>query len=551
MRTIGHSYKQHHVADTYDAIVIGSGIGGLTAAAMLAKYGGQRVLVLERHYTAGGFTHVFHRPGYEWDVGVHYIGGVNNPADQVRCAFDNVTEGRLRWNPMPDVYDRIFIADRSYDLPAGIERFRGQMKAYFPEEGAAIDKYLAAVLAATRAGMMYFAEKAVPAPLARLIGPAMRARFLRYASQTTADVLRQFTRNPELTSVLTGQWGDYGLPPSQSSFGMHAMIAQHYLEGASYPIGGASEIAAAIAPVIERAGGEIIVSAEVSQILLDTRGKAVGVRMADGRELKAKTIISDAGAHNTFARLLPSDLPSTAAVVRDIESLPPSMSHICLYVGLRRAAGEPEFDATNLWIYKTPNHDAAFQRCMEDPQAPLPVSFISFPSAKDPTFERRYHGHSTIEIVAPAPYAWFEKWADSRWKRRGTDYDELKRTLSARLLADLERHVPGARDRITYTELSTPLSTRHFANYPHGEIYGLSVTPERFRLRSIGARTPIRNLYLTGADALSPGVTGALFGGIVTASAVLGRNLRSKVIRPAPPKTYPRERITSTIPVVE
>ncbi len=551
MKQIGHSYKQHHVADSYDAIVIGSGLGGLTTAAMLAKFAGQRVLVLERHYTAGGFTHVFHRPGYEWDVGVHYVGQVNNPTDQVRCAFDHVTEGRLRWNPMPDVYDRVFIEDRSYDFPTGTERFRAQMKSYFPEEGAAIDKYIASVFSTTRAGMTFFAEKAVPGPIARLIGPAMRSRFLRYASQTTAEVLRQFTQNPELIAVLTAQWGDYGLPPSRSSFGIHALVAQHYLEGASYPVGGASEIASCIAPVIERAGGEIIVSAEVSQIVLGPHGEALGVRMADGRELRARTIISDAGAHNTFARLLPADLPSTATARRDVESLAPSMSHLCLYVGLRRAENEPEFDATNLWIHKAADHDAAFERCMNDPEAPLPVSFISFPSAKDPTFERRYPGHSTIEVVAPAPYAWFEKWANNRWKRRGADYDDLKRDLTARLLADLEQHVPATKGRVEYTELSTPLSTRHFANFQHGEIYGLSAVPERFRLRSIGARTPVRNLYLTGADAVSPGLAGALFGGIVTASAVLGRNLRAKVTKPAPPKTYPRERISSTIPVVE
>ncbi len=141
MRQVGYSYKQHAgIADSYDAIVIGSGIGGLTAAALLAKYGGQKVLVLERHYTAGGFTHVFRRPGYEWDAGVHYIGRVNEPDSPVRAAFDHVTEGRLGWNPMPDVYDRISIGDRHYDFPTGLDRFRARMIESFPEERRAIDR---------------------------------------------------------------------------------------------------------------------------------------------------------------------------------------------------------------------------------------------------------------------------------------------------------------------------------------------------------------------------------------------------------------------------
>ena len=537
MKQIGYSYKQHAVEGPFDTIVIGSGMGGLTAAALLAKHGAQRVLVLERHYTAGGFTHVFRRPDYEWDVGVHYIGRVNDPRSDVRAAFDHVTEGRLQWNPMPDVYDRIQIAGRNYDFPTGTERFRARMKEYFPEEGAAIDKYLAAVHAAVLSSGLYFAEKAIPGGLARLIGPLMRSQFLRHAGTTTSQVLNQITSNQELIAVLTGQWGDYALPPSQSSFAIHAMIAHHYFEGAGYPVGGASEIAAAIAPIIERAGGQILVSAEVSEILMDGKRGAIGVRMADGKEFRARTVVSDAGAWNTFARLLPGDLTARLGLLEEIKSISPSLSHLCLYAGVQRAEGEPDFDATNLWIYQGRDHDANLARFMDHPNAPFPVLFISFPSAKDPTFESRYPGRSTIEVVAPVPYRWFARWADTRWKRRGADYDEFKQEMSDRLLDELKYHVPASRGKVDYSEVSTPLSTRHFANYQTGEIYGLSAVPARFRIRALGARTPIRNLYLTGQDASVAGVTGALFGGMITASVLLKRNLMRIVTRPATSKT--------------
>src|SRR5580698_2658424 len=115
------SYHQADVEDTFDAIVIGSGMGGLTVASLLARHAVKRVLVLERHYTAGGFTHVFRRPGYEWDVGVHYIGQMR-PGASMRALFDEITEGRLLWNAMPEVYDRIRIADRSYDFVSGADR---------------------------------------------------------------------------------------------------------------------------------------------------------------------------------------------------------------------------------------------------------------------------------------------------------------------------------------------------------------------------------------------------------------------------------------------
>jgi hypothetical protein len=127
----------------------------------------------------------------------------------------------------------------------------------------------------------------------------------------------------------------------------------------------------------------------------------------------------------------------------------------------------------------------------------------------------------------------FGRWAETRWKRRGTEYDGLKQALTDRLRADLEKHVPETRGRVDYAEVSTPLSTRHFANYQQGEIYGLSAAPARFRMRSLGARTPVRNLYLTGSDACTSGVAGAMFGGVIAASAILKRNLVSKVGRRA------------------
>src|ERR1700733_12087914 len=143
-------YKQAPLNENWDAIVIGSGIGGLAPAVLLANRG-QRVLVLERHYEAGGFTHTFRRPGYDWDIGLHYIGQMQQDS-QIRRAFDHITAGQVQWQPMPDVYDRLVIQGQIFNLTAGLERFREDLKQIFPSETSAIDKYIAAVQSANRAG---------------------------------------------------------------------------------------------------------------------------------------------------------------------------------------------------------------------------------------------------------------------------------------------------------------------------------------------------------------------------------------------------------------
>ncbi len=530
MIRVGQSYRRHPPEESFDAIVIGSGVGGLATAALLAKEAGQRVLVFERHYMPGGFTHVFRRRGYEWDVGVHYIGGMGSSKSGSLRLFEHATDGSVEWAPMGEVYDRIAIGDRVYDYVAGRENFRARMKEYFPEDGAAIDGYLELLEKAKRWSGLYFAEKVVPGPVATLAGPLMRAPYLRYARRSTGAVLDGLTTNAELKAVLTGQFGDYGLPPGRSSFAMHALLTSHYLRGGFYPVGGSSVIAAAFAPVIEAAGGRVLFQAEVDEILVRD-GRAVGVRMADGTEIKAPLIVSDAGLRNTFHRLLPRATAERLGLTRPTAARSPSVSHLCLYVGFKATAGELGLPKSNLWIYPGADHDANFAGYLADAKAPLPVVYVSFPSAKDPSFESRHPGRATIELITLAPYERFERWVKTEWRKRGPEYEALKAELSGRMLAELDRFFPSLSGRIDYMEISTPLSTRHFAGYQSGEIYGLDHSPARFADRSLRPRTPVPGLFLTGQDVASCGVIGALAGGYLAASAILGRNLLASAMK--------------------
>ncbi|RYZ52667.1 MAG: FAD-dependent oxidoreductase, partial [Proteobacteria bacterium] len=247
--TIGTQLHRAAIEDDYDSIVIGSGMGGLTTAVCLAK-AGHKVLVLERHYTAGGFTHTYQRKGYEWDVGLHYIGEVHRKGSSMRRMFDFVSDAKLEWKEMDPVYDRIFVGSKPYDYVKGEAQFKAQMCEYFPEEKAAINTYVKLIKRVNWLASPFFLEKALPPLLARLFYRKLTTPYLQYANRTTGEVLKSLTQNERLITVLSGQWGDYGLPPAESSFAMHALVAKHYLDGANYPVGGSASIARSINDVL-------------------------------------------------------------------------------------------------------------------------------------------------------------------------------------------------------------------------------------------------------------------------------------------------------------
>ncbi|MFV8755247.1 phytoene desaturase family protein [Nannocystaceae bacterium ST9] len=526
MTKLARSYKQTEVDERWDAIVIGSGLGGLASAALLAE-AGKRVLVLERHYVIGGFTHTFKRKGWEWDVGVHYIGEVHRERSVLGQLFRHISDGALEWAGMGEVYDRIVFGDEEYPLRSGVDAFKAGLREKFPDaaDGRAIDEYVAAVFAASKSARGFYAEKAMSGVAGWVASPFMRRAHLAYTRKTTDEVLRGITSNTKLIGVLTGQYGDYGLPPKQSSFAMHASVAKHYFFGGNYPVGGSARFAETIAPKITAAGGLLLTNAGVDEIVVE-QGRAVGVRLEDGRVLRSDTIISNAGAINTYARLLPVGERERIGFRSALARIEPSSAHLGLYIGLDQSAAALNLPRANYWIYPDDyDHDRNVDRYLADESAPLPVAYISFPAAKDPDFERRHPGRSTIEIITIAPWQRFAKWEGKPWHKRGDDYEAYKAALSERMLEQLYRFEPQTRSAVVFHELSTPLSTKHFTAYQHGEIYGLNHDPGRFEGKFLRPRTPVPGLWLTGQDVVTCGIGAALFSGYLTVSAITGRNV--------------------------
>ena len=523
------SYKKKYRAlDKYDVLMIGSGMGCLAAASLLAKEN-KKVLVLERHYTPGGFTHVFKRRGYEWDVGIHYIGEVQRKHSAIKIIFDYITDSSLKWEDMGRVYDKIIIGKKRYDLVKGVSNFKKQILSYFPNEEIAINKYVDLVFASNRAMKKFYMSKVFSKILDFFIGTFYKKEYLNYSNKTTYEVLSEITNNKNLIKVLTGQYGDYGLPPKQSSFAMHASVVKHYFDGGSFPIGGSSEIVNTIDPIIEKHSGTIIVNAEVKNIVIN-KGRAIGVKMIDGKIFYADNIVSGVGIFNTYKHLMPSEIAKKYNFLSKLKMIKPSVSHGCLYIGLKGTPEELGLPKSNLWIYpEKGSHDDCVEEYLKDINAPFPLVYISFPSSKDPDWSNRYPGRSTIDIITLLPYEIFSDWQDTEWMNRGKDYDDLKEKISLRLLETLFNEFPNLRDKIDHFELSSPLTTQKFVNYQKGELYGIDHSPERFNQKFLKPKTEIKNLFLTGQDIVTAGVGGALFSGLLTAIAVSKKNLFKKI----------------------
>ena len=516
---IGYRYRPSRLAESYDTIVIGSGMGGLTTAALLSDLG-QKVCVLEQHYTAGGYTHSYERNGYEWDVGVHYIGDVGAPTTTKRM-FDYLSQGQLQWAPMDSEYDRFYIGDKVFNTRAGRTEFRDNLVRQFPGEATAIDRYMKLLAKTGKAMVAFGMARALTTFQYVLMWPYLRLKTPRLLFRNTYDVLSELTDNDELIAVLCGQWGDMGLPPKQSTFMVHAMIARHYLHGGFYPIGGAWKIADSIIPKIQASGGEVFTYATVDEITV-SGGKVSGVTMKDGHHIPCNRVVSAAGVDNTFRQLLPGPVAKQRGYEPGMKGVEPSFSHLGVDIGLKETAEQLGLPKTNYWIYPDQDFDGAVERFLDDDSADFPVVYISFPSAKDPDYANRHPGTSTIEIVAPAPFRWFSQWNDEVWGKRGEDYEAMKSKLGERLMEHLYEKLPQLRGKVDYYEVSTPVSTNWFGGYQHGELYGLSHTPERMQQRWLRTKTRIPGLWLTGQDVLTCGVTGAMMAGMLTTGSIVG-----------------------------
>ncbi|KAM9069674.1 all-trans-retinol 13,14-reductase isoform 1-T1 [Sarcophilus harrisii] len=559
-RVLKQAFSASRVPDRLDAVVIGSGIGGLGTAAILAR-AGKRVLVLEQHTKAGGSCHTFSHKGLEFDTvldllrpllatltGIHYVGQLNEGSIS-RFFVDQIFEGQLDWAPLDSPFDIVMLEGpngrREFPMYSGEKAYVQGLKEKFPNEEAAIDKYMKMVKEVAKGASHMVLLKIIPLPVVRLLDSlgllAFFSPFLKAATQSLEEVLSQLPASQDLKAVLSYICPTYGVPPKSASFSMHAILIHHYLHGAFYPRGGSSEIAFHLIPVIQRAGGAVLARARVESVLLDSAGRACGVTVKKGHELvtiHSPIVISSAGIFNTYQRLLPEPARHLPGIKAQLGMVRHGVSTLSIFICLQGSKSDLGLEANNCYVYSDTDTDHAMERYLslsrEEAAAHIPYFFITSASAKDPTWKDRFPDQSTLIIMLPARYEWFEEWKDEPQGKRGSDYEAVKESFVEASMSVLMKFYPQLEGKVNSISVGSPLSNEFFLAAPRGEPYGVNHDLSRLQPRvmaAMRAQSPVPNLYLTGQDVLICGFFGALFGAILCSSTILQRNVYQDLLR--------------------
>lgn len=504
----------------YDAIVIGSGAGGLAAGLCLAR-AGKRALVLEQHYLPGGWCHSFPLEGFLFSPGVHYIGQLQE-GGSVRQLYEKlgVADHLTFLELNPDGYDRVMVGDERFDIPTGRAKYEARLVERFPAERRGIAGFFEAV---DRVGQELESGMSVRSFKHLLQLPGRIPTIMRLGFRSLTSVFDKFgIQDPLLRTILGAQAGDHGMPPDRAAFVLHAAIMHHYFEGGWYPKGGGRSLPKAFIKELRAHGGEIRMQSTVERILVEgsKTKRVVGVRLDDGTEISAPRIISNADPEATFRKMV-GDEHLSRKLRRKLGKSVYSISALSLFLGVDMDIRSAGLDSGNVWYYGKPDLQNAYEvREKGLPKGAVDSLFLTATTLKDRS--KRSDGLHTLEAFTFVPWEPFRKWEASRYGERTADYEAKKAEITDHMYAGIEKVVPGLRDKVVFEALGTPLTNRHYVASTEGNIYGTEKSRLQLGPFAMGTRTEIEGLFLCGASTSSHGVAGATITGVAAACRAIG-----------------------------
>ena len=502
--------------EKFDAIIIGSGAGGLSTALCLAR-SGQKVLVLEQHYVPGGWCHTFTLNSQRFCPGVHYIGLLDEgQSTNVLYKGLGIANDLTFFRMNKKGYDHCWIADKKFDLPAGVDHFQSKLIEAFPKEEKNIKEYLSLI---QKVNYELQLMPKLKGWWQKITVPFRTKHFGKFALFSLKRVIDWHIKDPILKAILNTQCGNHGLPPSQASFPVHCSVMNHYFDGGFYPMGGGSSIVKAMTNKIKSYNGEIRVSQNVTKIIVENN-QAKGVVLASGETILAKTIVSNADPSITYLKLIGEENISKK-LNKKLSKTKYSVTSLIMFLTLEVDVTKYGIDSGNIWKFKDENIDKHFATLTKGniiEGDKFPALFISCTTLKDPvSFNGKYHN---FEVVTYVDYESFKDFNDSD-DYHSDAYELFKKKIIEKFLNNMEELIPDVRNHIVQAELGTPKTNQFYINSTNGNVYGTNKTLNQVGPFAYKNKTEIKNLYLCGASTMSHGVTGATYSGLAAAALIL------------------------------
>ncbi|MEM2144133.1 MAG: NAD(P)/FAD-dependent oxidoreductase [Candidatus Jordarchaeaceae archaeon] len=499
------------MSEKYDAIVIGAGLGGLSAAATLAK-NGQKVLLLERHYRPGGYAGSFVRGRFEFEISLHQLSGIN--LESKSGSFYQSLESlgitkRVEFVRLPHLYRSVF-PDLDVTLPTGRENAEGVLVDIFPKDSEGIKRFLDRVeavnraLTALRSGATSEKEK-----------KEIKENLVDYKDATLEEVLSKEVKDPKARAVIAQIFAYFGLPPSRVSYLVYAVGWGEYLLNGGTQIKGTSQMLCnAFVDIIHEMGSDVRFNCGAKKIL--TRGgKVTGVVTDTGEKIKSDYVISNISPITTCAELIGVDkCPSSMFQTLNAKEL--AIGTICVYMGLDIPYEELGIDDFEIFINSGYDYEAFWKKIstgIEPDDFGFTVYNAAYPNASPP-------GTTIIVLTAPS-YA--EPW----YKVPPSKYVETKNRVAEGMIKKAEKFAPGIREHIEVVEVSTPLTNIRFTGNPGGSIYGWPYSPKESIFYRLPQEGPLKGLYFAGAwTQIGGGFQPCITSGIMAAQKVIAEKMK-------------------------
>jgi all-trans-retinol 13,14-reductase len=523
-------------SDRWDAIVIGSGLGGLACAAYLCA-AGRRTLVLEGHSVAGGNSQVFRRrvsdAEYEFDVGIHYIGECG-PGGGITQIMNSVgLAERVVFRPLdPDGYSTLIFPDLEFRVPANWDRYRERLLETFPDEAetlATVVDIMQRVDVETR----LYQDRGIGADRLSEQAPT----FLAWGLRPVTELFAEYGLSQRAAAVLLGEQGDYAVRPSKTPVALAAGLTGHYMNGAFYPEGGGQVIAGRLIEAIRAYGGEVRTRARVAKVRVEN-GRTVGVTLArSGEEIDAETVVSNADLKRTVGEMVGEDHFSAETVER-VRGYTMTLPLFTAYLSIDLDLGELGVPNTNYWIWNTYDIDGLYDELEAGRIPDPPIAYISTASLKDPNNPHLAPpGQTNLQVMTlvPGDYGFFKQErgpVEEGRNRYHSDpaYRQSKEELVEGILAAAEVAIPGLREHVVWRESASPLTQERFTHSTGGTSYGVEFNCQQMGPMRMGPRTDVAGLFLCGASTPSGhGIGNVLRSGVMAAGAVLDTDLISLV----------------------